>query len=74
MGTSDQNSAGQGRTLAIVISCTVALWMGAQVLGRAIGLPGRYALLFDFAAIAAFIWVMVAALRIWRNQRHDNER
>jgi len=35
------------------------LWIAAQWLAPQFGLPGRYALLFDFAALAALIWAMV---------------
>ena len=48
------------------------LWLAAQWLGPALGLPGRYAFLFDMAALAAFVWALVVTYRIWRARR-DNQ-
>lgn len=70
--TSDQQEqqlANKGRLIAIVIAATMLLWMAAQWLGQIAGLPGRYALLFDFAAIAALIWALVNVFQIWRARR-----
>jgi hypothetical protein len=62
----EQYLAKRGRVVAIVIAATMLIWMAAQWLGQAMGLPGRYALLFDFAAIAALIWAVVNIYQIWR--------
>jgi hypothetical protein len=43
--------------------------MVLQVISPMIGLPGRYALLFDFAAIAALIWALVNGFQLWRARR-----
>ena len=45
--------------VGLVIAGTMLLWIAAQWLAPQFGLPGRYALLFDFAALAALIWAMV---------------
>jgi hypothetical protein len=65
----EQYLAKRGRVVAIVIAATMLIWMAAQWLGQAMGLPGRYALLFDFAAIAALIWAVVNIYQIWRVRR-----
>ena len=62
----EQLQARKGRIVALVIAGTMLLWMAAQFIGKAAGLPGRYALLFDFAAIAALIWALVNIFQIWR--------
>jgi len=36
-----------------------------------LGLPGRYALLIDFAAIGALLWALIVTLRIWRARRDE---
>jgi len=51
--------ARKGRMVGLVIAGTMLLWIAAQLLAPQFGLPGRYALLFDFAALAALIWAMV---------------
>ena len=51
--------ARKGRMVGLVIAGTMLLWIAAQWLAQQFGLPGRYALLFDFAALAALIWAMV---------------
>ncbi|GAA6162774.1 DUF5337 domain-containing protein [Pelagimonas sp. KU-00592-HH] len=68
-GQQEQYLAKRGRVVAIVIAATMLIWMAAQWLGQAMGLPGRYALLFDFAAIAALIWAVVNIYQIWRLRR-----
>ena len=70
----DQHTARQGRNLALVVAGTMLVWMAAQWVGPRLGLPARYVFLFDFAALAAFVWAIVVAFRIWRTTRHDNER
>lgn len=59
--TDEQNIAlaRKGRMVALVIAGTMLLWIAAQWIAPQFGLPGRYALLFDFAALAALIWAMV---------------
>ncbi|WP_299350058.1 DUF5337 domain-containing protein [uncultured Shimia sp.] len=64
--TRDQEQARKGRMVALVIAGTMILWMAAQFIGKAVGLPGRYALLFDFAAIAGLVWALVNVYQIWR--------
>ncbi len=68
-GQQEQQLAKKGRVVAIVIAGAMLLWMAAQWIGQAMGLPGRYALLFDFAAIAALIWALVNVFQIWRARR-----
>ncbi|WP_372885975.1 DUF5337 domain-containing protein [Shimia sp.] len=68
-GLTEQQQARKGRIVALVIAGTMLLWIAAQFVGRAAGLPGRYALLFDFAAIAALIWALVNIFQIWRGRQ-----
>ncbi|MCV6584933.1 MAG: DUF5337 domain-containing protein [Marinibacterium sp.] len=66
----EQAIARKGRHIAIVIAASMVLWLAVQlVLGPALGLPGRYALLFDFAALAALIYAGVNILQLWRMRR-----
>ena len=59
----------KSRHVSLVIAGAMVLWLGAQVAGPALGLPGRYALLFDFAALGALIYAMVNIYQIWRLRR-----
>ncbi len=70
-GTKDQELARRGRMVSIVIAGTILIWLALNVIGRAAGLPGRFACLFDFAALAALIWAMVNIYQIWRVRRTD---
>lgn len=63
-----QITARQSRLVAIVMAVTILAWMGAQVLGSWLGWDPRFVFLFDLAAIAAFIWVLVVTWQIWRRQ------
>ncbi|OUS22062.1 hypothetical protein A9Q95_03220 [Rhodobacterales bacterium 59_46_T64] len=66
MSNQEQQLARKGRIVALVIAGTMLLWMGAQVLAAKLGWEARFLFLFDFAAIAAFIWVFVVIYQIWR--------
>ncbi|MBV0911434.1 DUF5337 domain-containing protein [Anianabacter salinae] len=68
----DRELARQARIVALVIAATMIVWMAGTWIGGAIGLPARYAFLFDFAALAGFVWAMVVTYQIWRKRR-DNE-
>jgi ABC-type transport system involved in cytochrome bd biosynthesis fused ATPase/permease subunit len=61
--------AAQARLVAIVLVATVILWMGAQWLGGQLGWETRFVFLFDFVALAAFLWAMVVTYQIWRGRQ-----
>ena len=65
----DQEVARRARHVALVIAGAMVIWFGAGLLGSAMGLPGRYALLVDFAALAALIYAFVNIYQIWRLRR-----
>ena len=56
----------QIKTASIVILATVLLWLFATWLGGQLGWPTRLAFLFDFAALAAFLWSVIVLIRVWR--------
>ena len=60
------------RMVAIVIAVTMLVWLGVQWLGGQLGLPTRYAFLFDLAALAAFVWAFVVIYQIWRAGRQQD--
>ncbi|MBU3035890.1 DUF5337 domain-containing protein [Tritonibacter mobilis] len=63
----DKAIAAKGRHISLVIAGTMVAWLILSLLiGPAIGLPGRYALLFDFAALAAMIYAGVNIVQLWR--------
>ena len=63
----------QARVASLVIAATIVLWMLASWIGGRIGLPIRYAFLFDFAAIAAFIWALVVLFGVWRDGQQTKD-
>ena len=68
-GEQARRLARKSRTVSLVIAGAMVIWLLAQVLGPQLGLPGRYALLVDFAALAALIWALVVTLQIWRARK-----
>lgn len=70
---SDKALARKGRTVGLVIAITMLLWLLANLAGPALGLPGRYALLFDFAALAALLWSMVVIFQMWQARQADKK-
>lgn len=66
-----QHDTRQVRVVAVVLAGTMVLWLLAQWIGGYLGLPGRFAVLFDFAALAAFGWALMVTFRIWRKRQKD---
>lgn len=65
----DVRLAAQARLVAFVLVGTMALWLGLQWVGGQLGWDTRYAVLFDLAALAAFLWALVVTYQIWRGRR-----
>ncbi len=61
----------QARLAALVMAGAMLAWMGLQWLGGRLEWDARYVFLFDFAALAAFIWALVVTWRIWRQRRNN---
>ena len=64
-----QRVSGQTRLVAVVLAGTMLLWMAVQVVGSEMGWDPRFVFLFDFAALAAFLWALVVTYQIWRARR-----
>ena len=70
----EQAIARKGRHIGVVIAVTMLLWLAMSLfVGPALELPGRFALLFDFAALAAFVYAVVNIIQLWR-MRQDSQR
>ncbi|UWQ57133.1 DUF5337 domain-containing protein [Leisingera caerulea] len=70
----DQAIAAKARHIALVIAGTISLWIVLSLfIGPMLGLPGRFALLFDFAALAGMIYALVNIFQLWR-MRRDSQR
>jgi threonine/homoserine/homoserine lactone efflux protein len=67
----DRQNARQARVVAVVIAATMVVWMTATWLGGKLGWEARYAFLFDFLALAGFMWAMIVTFQIWRKRRDD---
>jgi len=67
----DTKLARKGQMVGLVIAITMVLWLAAQLLGPMLGLPGRFALLFDFAALAALFWAMVVIFQMWQARQQE---
>ena len=70
----DKAIAAKGRHIALVIAGTMVLWLILSLfIGPMLGLPGRYALLFDLLALAGLIYALVNIFQLWR-LRQDSQR
>ena len=63
---SEKAIARKGQIVGLVIAITMLIWLAAQVAGPMLGLPGRFALLIDFAALAAFVWSLFVVYQMWQ--------
>lgn len=68
--TRERALAAKGRMVSLVIVGTMVLWLLSLWLGPKLGMPGRYAFLFDFAALAGLFWALVVSLQIRRARKH----
>ncbi len=65
--------ARKGRHIGVVIAVTMLLWLAMTLfIGPALELPGRFALLFDFVALAGFVYAVINIFQLWR-MRQDNQ-
>jgi len=70
----DQAIARKGRHISLVIAGTMVFWgVLSLIVGPMLGLPGRFALLFDFAALAGLTYAVVNIIQLWR-MRQENQR
>ena len=65
----DRAVVAEVRLVALVIAGAMIGWMGFQYLGGRMGWPPKYIFLGDLAALAAFVWALVATYRIWRKRQ-----
>ena len=64
----NKKSKSQMRIASIVIITTMVAWMLINFLGSQLNWEPKYAFLFDFVAIAAFIWALLVIFRVWLNR------
>lgn len=57
------------RGVAVVLVVATLLWLLLGEIGRQYAWDGRYALLIDLAALAAYVWALVNAWMLWRKRR-----
>ena len=69
IGPKDRSDVAEVRLVALVIAGAMIGWMFVQYLGGQLGWPPKYVFLADLAALAAFVWALVATYRIWRKRQ-----
>jgi len=69
----DENQQNQTRLASYAILASVMVLMGGSWLGGLLGLPVRYAFLFDLIAMAGFAFAMITLFRVWRARQKDGE-
>ncbi len=68
-----ENQRRQAKLASYVMLASVAVLMGGSWIGGQLGLPVRYAFLFDFIAMAGFAFAMIVLFRVWRDRQKDGE-
>jgi hypothetical protein len=63
----------QTKLASYVMLASVVVLMGGSWLGGQLGLPVRYAFLFDLIAMAGFAFAMITLFRVWRVRQKDGE-
>ena len=70
-GPDKTDDRAQVKLVSIVLVATMGGWLVLQELGRQYGWAPRFALLFDLAAFAGFVYALIITYRIWRKRRHE---
>ena len=73
MATAPDPHKSKARIAAAVIIITMIAWMAASWIGGMVGLPVRFAFLFDLAALAAFFWALVVLFQVWRARQQEKD-
>lgn len=63
----------QTKLASYVMLASVVVLMGGSWLGGQLGLPVRYAFLFDLISLAGFAFAMIVLFRVWRARQKDGE-
>ncbi|QFU08349.1 hypothetical protein PARPLA_02948 [Rhodobacteraceae bacterium THAF1] len=71
MAKDDLKTGKQARNIGVIMAMTMIMWMGLQLTGSALGLPQQLVFIVDIAALAVFVWALVATFRIWQKRRDD---
>ena len=69
----NKKSKSQMRIASVVIISTIVGWMLINFLGSQLNWAPKFAFLFDFCAIAAFVWALVVIFRVWLNRNRLEE-
>ncbi|QHQ34609.1 DUF5337 family protein [Algicella marina] len=64
MSGKTERTGKDARLPAAVIAVAACVWLAGMALGPRLGLSPRYAFLLDLSCMAAFVWALVAVLRI----------
>ncbi|WP_299836605.1 DUF5337 domain-containing protein [uncultured Jannaschia sp.] len=64
-----RKAVARSRVVGGVIVGTALIWMVAQFAGARLGIPVRWMVLIDLAALAAMVWAMIVAVGLWRARR-----
>ncbi len=67
----DPIRARAGRNIAMVIVAAGLLTILAPMIISMTGLPARYEFLFYLMSMAAFIWALVVAVKLWQKAKQD---
>ena len=67
----DQETARQGRQIALVIAAAGLLAIFAPQLTRMLGATARVEMLFYLFSLAAFIWSLVVTWKLWQKTRDE---
>ena len=69
----NKKNKSQMRIASVVIISTIVGWMLINFLGSQLNWAPKFAFLFDFCAIAAFVWALVVIFRVWLNRNRLEE-
>ena len=66
----NDQTAREGRIIAIIIALAAVLSIFAPQLVRLFGLAPKYEILFYLISLAAFIWSLVVTWKLWQKTRN----
>lgn len=70
----DDSQSRKGRRLALVSVGAAFAFIGIELAGASLGWSNQIMGLLELGVCAVFLWVIIQAVRLWRERRAEKDR